>query len=81
MIHTWIIYNLYALIITAGVLFFLNRYKIERAVERSILLILEQQGFLALGAILLPIDGFGLERCNAPRLNFLCRPEFIIIDL
>ncbi len=59
MIQALIIYNLFALILTAGVLFVLNRYKAERAVERSILLILAQQSLLALGAMLFPMDGFG----------------------
>ncbi len=59
MILALIIYNLFASIITAGALFLLHRYKTERAVERSILLILVQQCFLALGAILFPMDGFG----------------------
>jgi predicted MPP superfamily phosphohydrolase len=59
MIMALIIYNLFAIIVTAGALFFLNRYKTERVVERSILLILVQQCFLALGGILFPIDGFG----------------------
>jgi uncharacterized protein len=25
--------------------------------------------------------GIGLERGNAPRLRFLCRPEVVVIDL
>jgi len=58
MIKALVIYNTLALLLTSGLLLVLNRIKTERAGERSILLIVVQQSFLALGAILYPIDGF-----------------------
>jgi len=59
MILPLIIYNLSALSFTAGILFFLNRNQVERAAERSILLIIIELSFLLLGGILFPMDGFG----------------------
>lgn len=54
-----IIYNLSALLFTVGILLFLYRNQSERAVERSILLMIVELSFLLLGAILFPMDGFG----------------------
>ncbi len=54
-----IIYNSSALLMAAGLLFLLSRHQTERAVERSILLILVELSILLLGAILFPMDGFG----------------------
>jgi hypothetical protein len=33
------------------------------------------------GRRLLVSRGIGMERCNAPRLRFLCRPELVVLDL
>ncbi len=33
------------------------------------------------GGRLLVSRGTGMERANAPRLRFLCRPELVVIDL
>lgn len=54
-----IIYNLSALLFTAGILYFLYRNQAKRAIERSILLMIVELSFLLLGAILFPMDGFG----------------------
>ena len=36
---------------------------------------------LAPGRTLMVSRGIGMERANAPRLRFLCRPELVVIDL
>ncbi len=36
---------------------------------------------LAPGRTLIVSRGIGMERANAPRLRFLCRPELVVIDL
>ena len=36
---------------------------------------------IAPGKMLVVSRGIGMERANAPRLRFLCRPEVVVIDI
>jgi hypothetical protein len=36
---------------------------------------------LGRGRTLVVSRGIGLERMNAPRLRFFCRPEIVVVDL
>jgi predicted MPP superfamily phosphohydrolase len=72
-----IIYNLLAVLFTAGILYFLFRHQDERVVERSILLIIVELSFLLLGGILFPMDGFGRIQLMAWGI-FLHFPVYLV---
>ena len=72
-----IIYNLLAILFTAGILYFLYRHQGERVVERSILLTIVDLSFLLLGGILFPMDGFGRIQLMAWGI-FLHFPVYLV---
>lgn len=89
MIQPLIIYNSFALILSAGFLFLLYRHQNEQIVERSILLALSAvpRSWASVRTEIHP-DQFslvsreiGMERGHAPSLRFFCHPEVIIIEL
>ncbi len=54
-----IFYNFSAAILTVVLLFYLHRFQDEQVIQRSILLAIVELGFLLVGGILFPVDGFG----------------------
>jgi len=77
MTQALILYNSLFVLITFGLLVFLNRIKAERPIERTFLLGIIQVSALFLGAILYPIDGFGRFQLLAWGV-FLYIPLFLI---
>ena len=77
MTQALILYNSLLVLITIGLVVFLNRIKAERPIERTFLLGIIQVAAIFLAAILYPIDGFGRIQLLAWGV-FLYFPLFLI---
>jgi len=77
MTQALILYNSLLILITFGLVVFLNQVKAERPIERTFLLGIIQISAIFLAAILFPIDGFGRFQLLAWGV-FLYIPLFLI---